>query len=121
MIDFAERGPAVNQELRALDDAHRLGRITRSDYRARRRRLLETLCDPSAVVTARNTLMPPAATTTPRLRRVSPAPGDSAGDSASHALTSLLAMRPASRWKWAWPLFVLVVVLVAFAGWLMRG
>ena len=64
MIDFAERGRAVNQDLRVLDDAHRLGRITRAEYRARRRRLLESLYDPSAVVTARNTLVPPTATTT---------------------------------------------------------
>ncbi|CAM5265252.1 hypothetical protein [Rhodanobacter lindaniclasticus] len=68
-MDFAERGRAVNQDLRVLDDAHRLGRITRAEYRVRRRRLLETLYDPSAVVTARNTLVPPTATTTPRVRR----------------------------------------------------
>ena len=63
MIDLAERRRAANQDLRVLDEAHRLGRITRAEYRARRRRLLESLYDPSAVVTARNTLVPPAATT----------------------------------------------------------
>lgn len=31
--------------LRALDEAHRLGRLARDDYRAQRRRLLETLAD----------------------------------------------------------------------------
>ncbi|HEX5961789.1 MAG TPA: hypothetical protein VFY97_11160 [Rhodanobacteraceae bacterium] len=30
----------INRSLRALDEAHRLGEITRSDYRARRRELL---------------------------------------------------------------------------------
>ncbi len=33
----------TNRSLRALDDAHRLGEISRDDYRARRRALLETL------------------------------------------------------------------------------
>ncbi|MBS0383184.1 MAG: serine/threonine-protein phosphatase [Proteobacteria bacterium] len=33
----------TNRTLRGLDDAHRLGEISRDDYRARRRRLLETL------------------------------------------------------------------------------
>lgn len=36
---------AVNRELRALDDAHRLGDISRDDYRARRRRLLGALME----------------------------------------------------------------------------
>lgn len=34
---------AINCELSALDDAHRLGKVTRDDYRARRRRLLAGL------------------------------------------------------------------------------
>lgn len=34
----------LNRSLRALDDAYRLGEITRDDYRARRRRLLAPLC-----------------------------------------------------------------------------
>jgi hypothetical protein len=121
MIDLAERRHAVNRDLRVLDEAHRLGRITRAEYRARRRRLLETLYDPSAVVTARNTLVPPAATTTPRVRK-SPAAhrGDSA-DAASHALTSLLAMRPAAPWKPVGIGVLLLVVLAALAYWLLRG
>jgi protein phosphatase len=36
---------ATNRELSALDDAHRLGEITRADYRARRRRLLVGLAE----------------------------------------------------------------------------
>ena len=123
MIDFAERGRAVNQDLRVLDDAHRLGRITRAEYRARRRRLLESLYDPSAVVTARNTLVPPTATTTPRPRRAPAAPRDDASaDSASHALTNLLAMRPAMRWKAVGGVVLLLVIaLGALAYWLLRG
>ncbi|WHZ19886.1 MAG: T6SS protein serine/threonine phosphatase PppA [Rhodanobacteraceae bacterium] len=39
----AERLREANRSLHALDDAHRLGEISRDDYRARRRRLLETL------------------------------------------------------------------------------
>lgn len=33
----------LNRSLRALDEAHRLGEITRDDYRARRRALLAPL------------------------------------------------------------------------------
>ncbi|MGB3269663.1 MAG: hypothetical protein WBA65_06860 [Rhodanobacter sp.] len=121
MIDLAERRRAANRDLRALDEAHRLGRITRAEYRARRRRLLETLYDPSAVVTARNTLVPPSATTTPRVRKASAAPRADGADSASHALTTLLAMRPAARWKPLWIGLLLVVALAALAYWLLRG
>ena len=54
-----EREHRANQSLRALDEAHRNGRITREDYRARRRALLGSLCD-SDGVTARNALTPAA-------------------------------------------------------------
>ncbi|MGB3498798.1 hypothetical protein [Rhodanobacter lindaniclasticus] len=118
MIDLAERRRAANQDLRVLDEAHRLGRITRAEYRARRRRLLESLYDPSAVVTARNTLVPPAATTTPRPRSAAPPRDDASADSASHALTSLLAMRPATRWK---SVGVVVLLLVIALGALAYG
>jgi len=119
MTDLAERERAVNQDLRVLDDAHRLGRITRTEYRARRRRLLETLYDPSAIVTARNTLVPPMATTTPRARATTFIPDDTA--SSHHALTSLLSMRPAMRWKAVSAVLVGILVLVALAYWLLRG
>ena len=55
-----ERERRANQSLRTLDEAHRNGRITREDYRARRRALLGSLCD-SDGVTARNALTPAAA------------------------------------------------------------
>lgn len=45
----------INQSLHALDEAHRLGRITREEYRARRRRLVGTLADGGGI-TARNTV-----------------------------------------------------------------
>lgn len=37
---MTEREAAINRDLRALDDAHRLGRISRVEYRNRRRRVL---------------------------------------------------------------------------------
>lgn len=43
----------INHSLRALDRAHLLGRISRDEYRARRRRLLASLANDSHVVTAR--------------------------------------------------------------------
>jgi hypothetical protein len=55
---MTEREDQVNQGLRSLDDAHRLGRISREDYRARRRALLGSLRD-SQGITARNTLRRP--------------------------------------------------------------
>jgi hypothetical protein len=52
----------INRSLRTLDEAHRLGRISREDYRARRRHLLGMLCDGGGI-TARNAV---AAETVPR-------------------------------------------------------
>lgn len=50
-----ERLREINRSLRALDEAHHLGRISREEYRTRRRQLLRPLCD-SGGITARNTL-----------------------------------------------------------------
>lgn len=50
-----EREQRVNQGLRILDEAHYSGRISREEYRKRRRQLLGPLCD-SHGITARNTL-----------------------------------------------------------------
>lgn len=52
---MSEREQRVNQGLRVLDEAHYSGRISREEYRKRRRQLLGSLCD-SHGVTARNTL-----------------------------------------------------------------
>ncbi len=46
-----------NRMLHALNEAHRLGRITRADYRARRRDLLASLGERNSV-TARNAIVP---------------------------------------------------------------
>lgn len=118
---MTEREQEVNQQLRALDDAHRLGRITRGEYRARRRRALEALYDPSAVVTARKVLVPPAATTTPRARSMQRHSADDTSSSGHQALTSLLSMRSPARWG----LILLVVfgafLIAALAYWVLRG
>lgn len=116
---MTEREQVVNQQLRALDDAHRLGQITRGEYRARRRRALEALYDPSAVVTARKALVPPAATTTPRARPAQRHSPDDTSASGRQALTSLLAMRPAAR-RGAILAIVLVFLIVALAYWVLR-
>jgi hypothetical protein len=57
---MTEQERKANQDLHALDEAHRLGRITREDYRARRRQVLGALCDSNGV-TARNAIAPPPA------------------------------------------------------------
>lgn len=90
----------INQGLHALDDAHRNARISREEYRARRRALLASLCD-SDGVTARNALTPSAAARQPPFveRRVTVATGNVAS-----------ALFP-DRWWLAWRLW-----LVAFGG-----
>jgi hypothetical protein len=95
-----ERERRANQSLRALDEAHRNGRITREDYRARRRALLGSLCD-SDGITARNALTP-AAAGQPRDDGAQRMAGP-AGDMAS-------ALFPDRR-RLAWRLW-----LIAFAG-----
>ena len=116
---MTEREQAINRDLRALDDAHRLGRITRADYRARRRRVLQSLYDSSAIVTARKALVTPDALTAPRTQSRQARDGDTAGSGS--ALTALLSMRPAMAW---WPLCALaagVIILILLAWWLLRG
>jgi hypothetical protein len=95
-----ERERRANQSLRTLDEAHRNGRITREDYRARRRALLGSLCD-SDGVTARNALTPAAA-------------GQSRDDGARRMATPAGDMASAlfpDRRRLAWRLW-----LIAFAG-----
>lgn len=64
----------INNSLHALDDAHRLGHITRDEYRERRRHLLGVLCDGGGI-TSRNVaaetvpyFIPPPSATPPRRR-----------------------------------------------------
>jgi hypothetical protein len=115
---MTEREQAVNRDLRTLDDAHRLGRLSRAEYRARRRRLLEPLFDSNGVVTARKALVSPDAMTAPR-RHIAPRT-DGTPHASGQALTMLLSIRPTIAWK---PLLALiggVVVLVALTWWLLR-
>lgn len=111
---MTERESAINRDLRALDDAHRLGRISRADYRGRRRRVLQTLSEGGGAVTARKTLVPPGVVTRPRSARVAATADVSA---AGRAHVSLLSMRPGLAWK---PWLVIaagVLVLVAIICW----
>lgn len=55
----------INRSLRALDDAHLNGHITRDEYRLRRRHLLGTLRDGGGI-TRRNNV--PSAETVPHMR-----------------------------------------------------
>lgn len=107
---MTEREAAINRDLRVLDDAHRLGRISRAEYRNRRRRVLQSLADGGGVVTARKALVRPSAITTQRGQHALAAGAD---DAAGNALASLLSMRPALTWK---PLLALVVGVMLLAG-----
>jgi hypothetical protein len=117
---MTERERAINRDLHVLDEAHRLGRLSRAEYRARRRRVLQSLYDSSGVVTARKTLMP-SATTTSRTRRAHAMPSGDTSVDAGHALTTLLSMRPAIAWKPLLALLAGAALLVVVACWLFLG
>ena len=114
---MSERERAINQDLHVLDEAHRLGRITRDEYRARRRRVLGSLYDASGVVTARKTLTPGIATTQ-RTRHTHPAPAADVSAASGRALTTLLTMRPGVPWK---PILAILAGAILVAYWLLRG
>ncbi|GLQ87398.1 hypothetical protein [Dyella flagellata] len=97
---MSERERHVNHSLRALDEAHRLGRLTREEYRSRRRHLLGALRD-SHVVTARNAIVRSA----PPPQAAVPMVGD---DVLRDVFSSRLPM-----WKWMLPLLVAGVLLCA--------
>lgn len=114
---MTEREAAINRDLRTLDDAHRLGRISRAEYRNRRRRVLQSAPDSDGVVTARKALVPPGAGTKPRSWHSAAAAVDDS-PAAGRALDSLLSMRPTLSWKLA--LVVCTgVVLVVVVGWML--
>jgi hypothetical protein len=118
---MTDRERAINQDLHVLDEAHRLGRISRAEYRARRRRVLESLYDSSGVVTARKTLVPGGATTAPRARQAhSTVPGDTSAAS-GRALNTLLSMRPGIPWKPLLAILTGAVLLILLAYWLLHG
>ncbi|GGA38608.1 hypothetical protein [Dyella nitratireducens] len=97
---MSDREHHVNQSLHALDEAHRLGRLTREEYRSRRRHLLGALRD-SHVVTARNAIVRPVA---PQQETAPAASND--------VLVGMLAPRRA-MWKWMMILVVIGIVLCA--------
>jgi hypothetical protein len=117
---MTERERAINQDLHVLDEAHRLGRISRAEYRARRRRVLQSLYDSSGVVTARKTLVP-SATTTSRTRRVHAMPSGDTSVDAGRALTTLLSMRPAIAWKPLLAFLAGAALLILVVCWLFLG
>lgn len=115
---MTERERAINQDLHVLDEAHRLGRITRAEYRARRRRVLESLYDSSGVITARKALAPSDVVTAPRPRG---AHGSEAQTLSSAALTTLLSMRPGFAWKYLVGMVAAAVLLILLAYWVLHG
>ena len=104
---MSDREHHVNQSLRALDEAHRLGRLTREEYRSRRRHLLGALRD-SHVVTARNAIVRSATT---ERRQTMPVAGN-------EVVADLLAPRRA-MWKWIVALVLLAIVCTGLAYWLL--
>jgi hypothetical protein len=96
---MSDREHHVNQSLHALDEAHRLGRLTREEYRSRRRHLLGALRD-SHVVTARNAIVRSATT---ERRQAAPVAGN-------EVLVDMLAPR---RAMWRWMIIVLIAALCA--------
>lgn len=101
---MSERERHINQSLHALDDAHRLGRISREEYRSRRRHLLSALLE-SHVVTARNAIVRPV------LPSHEPAPV-----SEGHVL---FPPRRAA-WKWAAAVVIGVLLFASVLYWLLR-
>ena len=102
-----ERERHINQSLHALDDAHRLGRISREEYRSRRRHLLGALLE-SHVVTARNVIVRPT------LHSHEPAPMPE-GD----VLPGLFPPRH-TAWKWIAAVAIGVLLCASVLYWVLR-
>ncbi|RUL77697.1 hypothetical protein [Dyella choica] len=106
---MSERERHVNHSLRALDEAHRLGRLTREEYRSRRRHLLGALRD-SHVVTARNAIV-----------RSVPPPQAAVSLAGDNVLRDALLSR---RMVWKWALVIAMAAVLLCAGlwyWLSRA
>lgn len=112
---MTERETAINRDLRVLDDAHRLGRISREEYRSRRRRVLQPLADSGGVVTARKALVPPRSSAPPQGQHAVAAGAEDAG----HALTALLSIKPTLTWKAVLILVLGVALVVGFGSWML--
>lgn len=108
---MTEQERKANQDLHALDEAHRLGRITREDYRARRRQVLGALCDSNGV-TARNAITPPPASAR-RQAADTTAPGE--------ALNMLFPARSGQTRKYLIGLVVVAVVCALLLYGLLHG
>ena len=108
---MTEQERKANQDLHALDEAHRLGRITREEYRARRRRVLGALCDSNGV-TARNAITPPPASVR-RQAADTTAPGE--------ALNMLFPARSGQTRKYLIGLVVVAVVCALLLYGLLHG
>jgi len=102
-----ERERHINQSLHALDDAHRLGRISRDEYRSRRGHLLGALLE-SHVVTARNAIVRPA-----------PSSHERAAVSDGDVLPGLFPPRHAT-WKWIAAVVVGVLLCAMAVYWVFR-
>jgi hypothetical protein len=108
---MTEQERKANQDLHALDEAHRLGRITREEYRARRRRVLGALCDSNGV-TARNAIAPPPASAR-RQAADTTAPGE--------ALNMLFPARSGQTRKYLIALVVVAVICALLLYGLLHG
>jgi hypothetical protein len=108
---MTEQERKANQDLHALDEAHRLGRITREEYRARRRRVLGALCDSNGV-TARNAITPPPASVR-RQAADTTAPGE--------ALNMLFPARSGQTRKYLIALVVVAVICALLLYGLLHG
>lgn len=112
---MSEREGRVNQGLRVLDDAHYSGRISREEYRKRRRQLLGSLCD-SHGITARNTLR-----TRITLQGGRGVPGNHAQTAPAEPLPTPFASRHAVAWKQLLAFALGLVLCALLLYWLLRG
>lgn len=117
---MTERELAINRDLHALDEAHRLNRLSRAEYRLRRRRVLQSAHAGDGVVTARKSIGSSGSTTRPRTEHTYAASGRDT-EAAGEALTSLLSMRPAIAWKHWLAFLAVVIVLGLVVAWLLLG
>ena len=112
---MSERERRVNQGLHVLDEAHYSGRISREEYRLRRRQLLGSLCD-SHGITARNTLR-----TRITQQGGRGAPGAQAQTMPAESLSPPFAARHTVAWKQLLVFASGVVLCALLLYWLLRG
>lgn len=109
---MSERERRANQGLRVLDEAHYSGRISRDEYRLRRRQLLGSLGD-SYGITARNTLRGNQA--------AAPVAASPASAVMAPTMPAMAASRTAIAWK-PWLAFALgLLVCAVLVYWLVAA